>query len=235
VRSSKPYGDCAQRTDDIAATERLNDGMGWTSSGVRNLWRIAAKFGGEALMSGRHTAFRKSVADPYATKLPAQRPRRSCAVLPSQGHDRRWLWKLSRGLGIANLLIVHRLSDLDAVGDGNSEARASARGLLGDCSTKVIYQQEVSEGPRTAAALGLSSAEQAQLPDLQLGEGLWRIGQRAFVVRHVATENELRLFDTSARMVQVSPEFPGDSTAADERTLQARASARRRTPSGSRR
>src|SRR6476661_11244905 len=109
-------------------------------------------------------------------------------------------WKLSRALGIANLLIVHRLSDLDAVGDSNSEARALARGLLADCSTKIIYHQEISEGPRTALELGLSSAEQAQLPDLQVGEGLWRVGQRAFVVRHVATENELRLFDTSSRM-----------------------------------
>jgi hypothetical protein len=84
-------------------------------------------------------------------------------------------WKLSRGLGIANLLIVHRLSDLDAVGDSGSEARALARGLLGDCSTKIVYQQEVSEAPHTALELGLSSAERAQLPDLQRGEGLWRV------------------------------------------------------------
>ncbi|GAB3077638.1 ATP-binding protein [Intrasporangium mesophilum] len=110
-------------------------------------------------------------------------------------------WKLSRGLGIANLLIVHRLSDLDAVGDSGSESRALARGLLADCSTKIIYQQEVSESPATARELGLSSAEQAQLPDLQQGEGLWRVGQRSFVVRHVTTDEELALFDTSARMV----------------------------------
>ena len=109
-------------------------------------------------------------------------------------------WKLSRGLGIANLLIVHRLSDLEAVGDADSEARALARGLLADCSTKVIYQQEVSESPHTARELGLSVAERAQLPDLQRGEGLWRVGQRAFVVRHIATPRELSLFDTNARM-----------------------------------
>ncbi len=76
-------------------------------------------------------------------------------------------WKLSRGLGIANLLIVHRLSDLDAVGDHDSQARALARGLLGDCSTKIIYQQEVSEAANTTTLLGLTTAEQAQLPDLQ--------------------------------------------------------------------
>ncbi|WP_344257315.1 ATP-binding protein [Terrabacter carboxydivorans] len=109
-------------------------------------------------------------------------------------------WKLSRGLGIANLLIVHRLSDLDAVGDAGSEARAMARGLLGDCSTKIVYQQEVSEAPQTALELGLSTAERTQLPDLQRGEGLWRVGQRAFVVRHVATDDELALFDTNIRM-----------------------------------
>jgi type IV secretory pathway VirB4 component len=109
-------------------------------------------------------------------------------------------WKLSRGLGIANLLIVHRLSDLDAVGDAGSESRALARGLLGDCSTKIVYQQEISEAPQTAVELGLSSAERAQLPDLQRGEGLWRVGQRAFVVRHVATDGELSLFDTNTRM-----------------------------------
>ncbi|MGO4363326.1 ATP-binding protein [Terrabacter sp. RAF57] len=109
-------------------------------------------------------------------------------------------WKLSRGLGIANLLIVHRISDLDAVGDASSEARALARGLLGDCSTKIVYQQEVSEAPRAALELGLSGAERAQLPDLQRGEGLWRVGQRAFVVRHVATADELTVFDTNSRM-----------------------------------
>lgn len=42
-------------------------------------------------------------------------------------------WKLSRALGIANLLVVQGLSDLDAVGSADSEARALARGLLGIC------------------------------------------------------------------------------------------------------
>jgi len=110
-------------------------------------------------------------------------------------------WKLSRGLGIANLMVIHRLSDLDAVGSANSEARALAQGLLADCSTKIVYQQETSETPHTADVLGLSVAERAQLPDLQVGEGLWRVGQRAFVVRHLLTPGELTLFDTNSRML----------------------------------
>jgi len=110
-------------------------------------------------------------------------------------------WKLSRALGIANLMVIHRLSDLDAVGDANSEARNLALGLLADCSTKIIYAQEAGEADKTGASLGLSSTEVAQLPDLARGEGLWRIGERAFVVRHICTPNELQLFDTNARML----------------------------------
>ena len=118
-------------------------------------------------------------------------------------------WKLSRGLGIANLMVIHRLSDLDAVGGSDSEARALAQGLLADCSTKIIYQQETSEAPHTADVLGLSVAERAQLPDLQVGEGLWRVGQRAFVVRHLVTEGELSLFDTDFRMLRTETRAEG--------------------------
>lgn len=109
-------------------------------------------------------------------------------------------WKLSRALGIANLMVIHRLSDLDAVGEANSQSRNLALGLLADCSTKVIYAQESGESSRTAAALGLSSTEAAELPVLARGEGLWRVHERAFVVRHICTPAELDLFDTDARM-----------------------------------
>jgi DNA helicase HerA-like ATPase len=109
-------------------------------------------------------------------------------------------WKLSRAFGIANLMVIHRLSDLDAVGEANSEARNLALGLLADCSTKIIYAQEAGEADKTAFALGLSTTEARELPQLAQGEGLWRIKERAFVVRHLCTEGELELFDTNARM-----------------------------------
>jgi hypothetical protein len=110
-------------------------------------------------------------------------------------------WKLSRALGIANLMVIHRLSDLDAVGEANSAARNMALGLLADCSTKIIYAQESGESDKTAAALGLSSTEAKELPQLVQGEGLWRIKERAFVVRHLCIPGELELFDTNARMI----------------------------------
>jgi hypothetical protein len=46
----------------------------------------------------------------------------------------------------------------------------------------------------------LSSTEIAQLPELDRGEGLWRIGERSFMVRHTCTPGELVLFDTDFRM-----------------------------------
>lgn len=109
-------------------------------------------------------------------------------------------WKLARHLGIANLLVVHRLSDLEAVGDSNSSARNLALGLLADTSTRIIYAQERGEAEKTGGAIGLTATEIAQLPDLSLGEGLWRIGDRAFVVSHDLAPGELQIYNTNARM-----------------------------------
>lgn len=109
-------------------------------------------------------------------------------------------WKLSRARGIANMAIIHRMSDLDAVGDIGSEARELALGLLADCSTKIIYAQEAGQAELTGHKLGLCSTEVAQLTNLARGEGLWRIGSRAFVVRHLLSAGELELYDTDQHM-----------------------------------
>lgn len=110
-------------------------------------------------------------------------------------------WKLSRALGIANLMVIHRLNDLDAVGEENSQARNLALGLLADCSTKIIYAQEHAEAARTGKALGLTNTEIEQLPQLDRGEGLWRVGQGSYMVRNTCTAAELDLFDTNGRMI----------------------------------
>jgi hypothetical protein len=110
-------------------------------------------------------------------------------------------WKLSRALGLANLMVVHCLSDLDAVGDTGSEARGLAQGLLGDTATRILYNEPFDEAKACGKVLGLTSVEVAQLPELARGEGLWRVNERAFVVRHICTPEELCLFDTDARML----------------------------------
>ncbi|CAL8978617.1 hypothetical protein CELL_02912 [Cellulomonas sp. T2.31MG-18] len=109
-------------------------------------------------------------------------------------------WKLSRAYGIANLLVLHRLSDLDAVGHRGSEARALAEGLLADCSTRVIYRQEADQLPAAAASLGLTEPERELLPLLSRGTGLWKLPGRSHIVQHVLLPIEEPLVDTDAAM-----------------------------------
>lgn len=110
-------------------------------------------------------------------------------------------WKLSRAWGIANLAVLHRLSDLGAVGDAGSEAVALAQGLLADCSTRIVYGQETDQVSATASALGLTDVEAGLLPGLPVGRGLWKVGRRSFVVDHVlSAATERALIDTDRRM-----------------------------------
>ncbi|WP_405065040.1 ATP-binding protein [Kribbella sp. NBC_01510] len=109
-------------------------------------------------------------------------------------------WKLSRAWGVSNILIVHRLSDLAAVGDLGSEARALAEGLLADCSTRIMLRQEPDQLERTASLLGLTDVEIATIAKLPKGRALWRLPNRSFVVQLVRHAREVELFDTDARM-----------------------------------
>jgi len=109
-------------------------------------------------------------------------------------------WRLARHYGIANMLIFHKLSDLDTVGDQGSAMRALASSLLANAETRIIYRQESDQTTATAAALGLTGTETRLLPTLGTGQGLWRIGGRSFIVQHQLHPAELALFDTTARM-----------------------------------
>jgi type IV secretory pathway VirB4 component len=109
-------------------------------------------------------------------------------------------WKLSRAWGVSNILIVHRLSDLAAVGDLGSEARALAEGLLADCSTRIMLRQEPDQLARTATLLGLTDVEVATIAKLPKGRALWRLPSRSFVVQLVRHAREVALFDTDGRM-----------------------------------
>ena len=109
-------------------------------------------------------------------------------------------WKLSRAYGIANMLILHRLSDLAAVGDGGSEGRALAEGLLADCSTRIVYRQEPDQlEAATLRRVGLGAEARELLPALTRGIGLWRLPSRTTLVQHLRAEQET-IFDTDAAM-----------------------------------
>jgi len=122
----------------------------------------------------------------------------------------RWLqacWKLSRAFGVANLAVLHRLSDLRAAGPAGSQQALLAEGLLSDSETRVVYAQSHGEARASQELLGLSGTEVDLLPRLGRGVGLWKVGRRSFLVEHRLSDLEARLVDTDARMAGNPPEF----------------------------
>ncbi|MGO1317664.1 MAG: ATP-binding protein [Cellulomonadaceae bacterium] len=109
-------------------------------------------------------------------------------------------WRLARHYGIANMLIFHKLTDLENVGDSGSAMRALASSLLANAETRIIYRQESDQLGHAARTLGLTRTEQEILPTLADGEGLWRIRNRSFRIQAQLHPDEAQLFDTSARM-----------------------------------
>jgi hypothetical protein len=108
-------------------------------------------------------------------------------------------WRLARHYGIANMLIFHKLSDLDTVGDKGTAMHALASSLLANAETRIIYRQETDQLGATAKQLGLTGTEQKLLPTLSTGQGLWRVKDRSFVVQHQLHPDELAAFNTDAR------------------------------------
>ena len=115
----------------------------------------------------------------------------------------RWLqasWKLSRAYGVANMAVLHRLSDLGSVGAAGSEQVGLAQGLLSDSETRVVYAQPHGEVAATAGLLGLTSTEADLITQLHRGTALWKVGRRSFLVEHRLSSHERWLVDTDAAM-----------------------------------
>ena len=109
-------------------------------------------------------------------------------------------FKLARQFGVMNLVVLHKLADLQAAGDAGSRAARIAEGLVADASTRIVYHQDESQIPVTRTLLGLSGNEGRLLAMLSPGQALWRVGSRSFVVSHQRSEIEARLTDTDAGM-----------------------------------
>lgn len=80
-------------------------------------------------------------------------------------------WRLARHYGIANMLIFHKLSDLDNVGAQGSAARALASSLLANAETRIVYRQESDQlvtTPAGGSLIGRSTGvlEASARPDL---------------------------------------------------------------------
>jgi type IV secretory pathway VirB4 component len=109
-------------------------------------------------------------------------------------------FKLARQFGVMNLVVLHKLGDLQAAGDAGSRAARIAEGLIADASTRVIYHQDESQIGLTRELLGLSATEARILTQLTPGQALWRVGSRSFVVQHYRSRIERQLTDTDTGM-----------------------------------
>jgi hypothetical protein len=115
----------------------------------------------------------------------------------------RWLqatFKLARSLGVANIAVVHRLSDLRAAGAAGSAQERLAEGLLADTETRVLFGQSPAEADASGHLLHLTNRERDLLAGLPRGVALWRVGSRSFLVEHGVGPLERALVDTDAAM-----------------------------------
>jgi type IV secretory pathway VirB4 component len=109
-------------------------------------------------------------------------------------------FKLARQFGVMNLVVLHKLADLQAAGDAGSRAARIAEGLVADASTRVIYHQDESQIEVTRKLLGLSQNEAQLISLLSAGQALWRVGSRSFVVQHHRSRIEAQLTNTDTGM-----------------------------------
>jgi type IV secretory pathway VirB4 component len=109
-------------------------------------------------------------------------------------------FKLARQYGVMNLVVLHKLADLQAAGDSGSRAARIAEGLIADASTRIVYHQDESQISVTRELLGLSETEARLLSMLSAGQALWRVGSRSFVVQHYRSRLEAGLTNTDTGM-----------------------------------
>ncbi len=109
-------------------------------------------------------------------------------------------FKLARSFGVMNLVVLHKLADLQTAGDAGSRAARIAEGLIADASTRIVYHQDESQVPLTRTLLGLSESEAQLISMLTAGQALWRVGNRSFVVQHYRSRIETELTDTDTGM-----------------------------------
>jgi type IV secretory pathway VirB4 component len=109
-------------------------------------------------------------------------------------------FKLARQFGVMNLVVLHKLADLQAVGDAGSRAARIAEGLIADASTRIVYHQDSSQVPLTRTLLGLSESEARLISMLSAGQALWRVGSRPFVVQHYRSRLETEMTNTDTGM-----------------------------------
>ena len=109
--------------------------------------------------------------------------------------------KLCRLWGIWNILVTHRLSDLQAQADSGTSAAKVAQGLLADVQTRVVFRQATDQLTATGELLRMNERMVDLLHRLTRGRSVWTVAGRAAVVQHVIAQHEFGFCDTDEAMV----------------------------------
>ncbi|MGC0371300.1 hypothetical protein [Microbacterium sp. SLBN-111] len=122
---------------------------------------------------------------------------RDMASVPQLRTFQQWM-KLSRHYGVSNILILHSLSDLDAVGEAGSKERALAHAILGDIENKFLFRMNRQEWGNLRTRLLMPESHVQQLRSLPKGRFLAYVGEYAYIVDCFATSTawEYELFKT---------------------------------------
>jgi hypothetical protein len=109
----------------------------------------------------------------------------------------QWL-KLSRHYGISNIVILHKMGDLDAVGDADSQERSLAYSVVGDIENKFIFRTNQQGAGDLRARLDLPAQHVEMARQLRQGQFIGYVGQHAYLVDAFATSTawEYELFKT---------------------------------------
>jgi type IV secretory pathway VirB4 component len=124
-------------------------------------------------------------------------------ALMADPHALKWLqgsWKLARARGLSHVLILHRWTDVAAVGDVGSAHRERAQGLLRECETAWLFRQPPDEAHEMAVALGLRQREERYLSALPKGVALVRYGPHRSIVRVRPDARDVTFVDTDRAM-----------------------------------
>ena len=111
---------------------------------------------------------------------------RDMTSLASLQMFQQWL-KLSRHYGISNIVILHKMGDLDAVGDADSLERSLAYSIVGDIENKFIFRVNHQEQAALRERLSLPAPHVEMARQLRKGEFLAYVGQYSYLVDCFAT------------------------------------------------